>query len=405
MPSIALYLKTHQPFRVKRYRFFDIGKDHNYFNDSHPTNKTNNDFIIKKVAAKSYLPANKKLLLLLERYPDFKFSISLSGVLLEQLERVSPETIESFRKLIDTGRVEVLGETYYHSLSFFYSREEFERQVKMQEAILKRLFNVDKPKVFSNTELAYRNDLGEWIDQSDYHGVVTEGWDPILGWRSPNYVYKPKGAKRSHLLLKNYKLSDDVAFRFSNKGWSEWPLTAEKYSHWLHSISGSGDTVNLFMDYETFGEHQWEETGIFDFLEALPEYVYKHPDWSFKTVSETIQSYPVRDEVDVSRILTWADTERDLTAWTGNEMQRSVLDILYGMKDKVIAYGDEKLIDDWRKLQTSDHVYYMCTKWFSDGDVHAYFSPYESPYEAYISVMNAIHDLQMRLDDLVCQKQ
>jgi alpha-amylase len=404
MPSIALYLKTHQPFRVKRYRFFDIGQDHNYFNDDHPTNKTNNDFIIRKVATKSYLPANKKLLSLLNKYSDFCFSISLSGVLLEQLERVSPETIVSFQKLVETGRVEVLGETYYHSLSFFYSKEEFERQVLMQEKILKRLFGISKPKVFSNTELAYRNDLGIWIEESGYKGIVTEGWDPILGWRSPNFVYRPKGTKEARLLLKNYKLSDDVAFRFSNKGWSEWPLTAEKYAQWVHSISGNGDTVNLFMDYETFGEHQWAETGIFDFLEAMPKEIYKHPDWSFKTLSQTIKSYPVRDEVDVPNILTWADTERDLTAWTGNEMQRSVLDILYSMENKIIETKEKKLLDDWRKLQTSDHVYYMCTKWFADGDVHTYFSPYESPYEAYMSVMNAIHDLQLRLDKVTTIK-
>jgi alpha-amylase len=282
------------------------------------------------------------------------------------------------------------------NLSFFYSKDEFEKQVKMHKDLVKRLFNVT-PKVFRNTELSYRNDLGEWAERSGYKGIIAEGWDPFLGWRSPNFVYRPKGTKKIALLLKNYKLSDDVAFRFSSKSWAEWPLTAEKFGQWFSSINGNGETVNLFMDYETFGEHQWEDTGIFEFLKKLPEEILKHKDNNFKTPSEVIESYDKRDEVDMPSIVTWADTDRDLTAWVGNDMQRAAIENIYALENKVMNTGDKKLIDDWRKLLTSDHFYYMCTKWFADGDVHAYFSPYESPYEAFITYMNAVNDLKIRI--------
>jgi alpha-amylase len=394
MPTIALYLKTHQPFRIKKYRAFDIGYDHEYFNDNGEDN-TNNVKILKKICEKSYKPTNKILLELLKKYPEFRFSISLSGTLLEQLETYAPATLETFKKLVDTGRVEILGETYYHSLAFYYSLSEFEAQVKLQNKILKRIFGVT-PKVFSNTELAYRNDLAKWAEDTGYKGVIAEGWDPILGWRSANFVYRPHGTEKIKLLLKNYRLSDDIAFRFSNKEWSEWPLTADKFASWVNATHGNAETINLFMDYETFGEHQWESTGIFDFLKHFPKEILKHPDNGFRTVSETCKAYDARDIVDMPHIVTWADTERDLSAWTGNSMQQSSLAELYRIEDKVLATKDAKIIDDWRKLQTSDHVYYMCTKWFADGDVHKYFSPYESPYEAFIAFSNALADLKLR---------
>jgi alpha-amylase len=315
-------------------------------------------------------------------------------VALEQLERHAPEALDLFKQVIDTGQAEVLGETYYHSLAFFYSQPEFERQVTKHRELMGRHFGA-WPRIFRNTELSYRNDLGEWADKNGYKGVVTEGWDPILGWRSPNYVYKPKGAKNARLLLKNYKLSDDVAFRFSSRDWSEWPLTAEKFGQWV--TAADGDTVNLFMDYETFGEHQWEDTGIFHFLDKLPEELFKDPNITFKTPSEVIASYEPRDEVDIPNILTWADTDRDLTAWVGNPMQKAAIEAIYGMEDAVMFANDGRVLEDWRKLQTSDHFYYMCTKWSADGDVHAYFSPYESPYDAYIAYMNALSDLKLRL--------
>lgn len=394
MPTIALYLKTHQPFRIKPYRAFDIGHDHEYFNDTSEKN-TNNVKILKKICEKSYKPTNKLLLELLKKHKEFTFSISLSGVLLEQLEKNSPDTLETFKKLIDTGRVEVLGETYYHSLAFYYSLSEFEEQVRLQNKIIKRLFGVT-PKVFSNTELAYRNDLASWADNAGYKGVVAEGWDPILGWRTSNFVYEPVGTKKIKLLLKNYRLSDDIAFRFSNKEWSEWPLTADKFSQWVNAVNGNGETVNLFMDYETFGEHQWESTGIFEFLRHMPKEILKNKDNGFLTLSQTCKNYVARDKVDMPHIVTWADTERDLSAWTGNSMQQSSLSELYRIENKILDTKNKKIIDDWRKLQTSDHVYYMCTKWFSDGDVHKYFSPYDSPYEAFIAFSNALADLKMR---------
>lgn len=394
MKSICFYFQVHQPYRVKHYRVFDIGNDPEYFNDRGERD-VNNRRVIEKVARKSYIPATKLILHLLKKHPSFRVSYSFSGVALEQMEQYVPEVIDLFRQVIQTGQAEVLGETYYHSLAFFYSPAEFERQVAKHREVVRRLFGV-WPRVFRNTELSYRNDLGTWADQNGYAGVIAEGWDPILGWRSPNYVYKPKGAQNARLLLKNYKLSDDVAFRFSSKQWTEWPLTTEKYGQWLGEAEG--DTVNLFMDYETFGEHQWEDTGIFHFLEKLPEEMAKNPGIDFKTPSEVIANYDPRDEVDIPHILTWADTDRDLTAWVGNPMQNAAIENIYAMENDIHLVNDAKLMEDWRKLQTSDHFYYMCTKWSNDGDVHAYFSPYESPYEAYIAYMNALTDLRLRVN-------
>jgi alpha-amylase len=393
MKSVCFYFQVHQPYRVKQYRVFDIGNDGEYFNDRSETS-LNNRRILEKVAQKSYIPATKLLLALLQKHPEMRISFSFSGIALEQLERYSPEAIDLFKRVVDTGRAEVLAETYYHSLSFFYSVPEFERQVAKHREIIRRLFGV-WPRVFRNTELSYRNDLASWAESAGYAGVIAEGWDPILGWRSPNYVYTPKGTSNIRLLLKNYRLSDDVAFRFSSRDWAQWPLTAEKFNTWLHEAEG--DTVNLFMDYETFGEHQWEDTGIFNFLEKLPEEVYKSGQINFKTPSEVIQSYDSRDEVDVPDTLTWADTDRDLTAWTGNPMQKAAIESIYGLEDEILKANDGRMLEDWRKLQTSDHFYYMCTKWFADGDVHAYFSPYESPYDAYIAYMNALSDLRLRV--------
>jgi alpha-amylase len=330
----------------------------------------------------------------MQRHPEFHVSFSFSGIALEQMERYAPEALDLFKKVVETGRAEVLGETYYHSLAFFYSPAEFERQVTKHRDIIRRIFGV-RPRVFRNTELSYRNDLAHWADSQGYAGVISEGWDPILGWRSPNYVYTPVGTKNTRLLMKNYRLSDDVAFRFSSREWTEWPLTAEKFGQWLSAADG--DTINLFMDYETFGEHQWEDSGIFSFLEKLPEEVYKNPEIGFHTPSQVIQQYDTRDEIDMPHIVTWADTDRDLTAWVGNPMQRAAIEAVYSLEPDVLHANDGRLLEDWRKLQTSDHFYYMCTKWSADGDVHAYFSPYESPYDAYIAYMKALSDLRLRV--------
>jgi alpha-amylase len=374
-----------------------IGNDHNYFNDETPNQDINNRFIIDKVSEKSYLVTNAKLLQLLNRHEDFKLSLSISGTLIDQLQQWRPDVLESFQRLTQTGRVEILAETYYHSLAFFYSRNEFEDQVAQHKQKVQDVFNQD-PQVFRNTELSYNNDLAYWADNQGYKGIITEGWDPVLGWRSPNFVYQPTYTQNIKLLMKNYRLSDDIAFRFSDHDWPEWPLTADKFVHWLESIPQDQPLINLFMDYETFGEHQWHDTGIFEFLDYLPDEFMKQGEGrSFMTISEAIDHYEPVDRIDVPQTITWADTERDLTAWLGNTMQQQAIGTLYDMRERVLGSNDNDLIYDWRRLQTSDHFYYMCTKWFKDGDVHAYFSPYSSPYEAFMNFMNALHDIEFRL--------
>jgi alpha-amylase len=397
MPSVCLYFQVHQPLRVKRYRVFDVGYNHDYFDDRSDTN-LNNKKVLEKVCQKSYIPATELILALLKKYPTLKVAYSFSGIVLEQMSEFSPEVVSLFKKIVATGRVEILSETYYHSLAFFYSRAEFESQVALHKEKIAKLFGY-KPQVFRNTELAYCNDLVQWADKAGYKGILAEGWDSFLGWRSPNFVYKPVGTKKIKLLLKNYKLSDDIAFRFSEKSWREWPLTADKFASWVTSHNGNGQVINLFMDYETFGEHQWKEHGIFNFLESLPGEILKHPDNNFVTPTEATQKYEAIDEVDVPYIVTWADSERDLSAWNGNHIQRSAINSIYSLEKRILSGGNQKIIDDWRRLQTSDHFYYMCTKWFSDGDVHKYFNPYDSPYDAFISYMNAVTDLKLRLKE------
>ncbi len=395
MPSVCFYFQVHQPLRVKRYRIFDIGNDHDYFNDDSHLN-LNNKKILEKVANKCYLPANKVLLDLLKKYPEFKISFSLSGIFLEQIERDYPAVLDSFQKLVSTGQVELLSETYYHSLSFLYSKKEFKRQVNLHKKKIKELFGVT-PKIFRNTELIFSNEVAQAAESMGFKGILAEGADHVLGWRSPNFLYKPKGTKTIKLLLKNYRLSDDIAFRFSSREWKEFPLTAPKFAQWVSSVNGNGEIINLFMDYETFGEHQWEDTGIFEFLKHLPAEILKHPDNSFVTPSEAVKKYKTVAELDIPYYVSWADTERDLSAWLSNAIQNDAIAKVYSLEEQVLKTKDKKIIEDWRKLQTSDHYYYMCTKWFADGDVHKYFNPYESPYEAFISCMNVLNDLEWRL--------
>lgn len=394
--AIVLYLHVHQPFRVRHYTVFDTAVKHDYF-DAAYEDQESNERILKKVAQKSYLPTNARLLQLLNDNPGFKLSISITGTVIEQLEKWSPEALKSFQELCATGRVEIVAETYHHSLAFFYSRTEFEMQVEMHKRKVQEVFG-QTPQVFRNTELCYNNDVAYWADKAGYKGVLAEGWDPILSWRSPNFVYRPTYTSNIKLLMKNYKLSDDIAFRFGDQNWSEWPLTADKFAGWL-ADDQSATNFNLFMDYETFGEHQWEESGIFGFLSHLPGEWLKNEHHTFMTVSEVIDNNEPVDVVDVPNTITWADTERDLSAWLGNSMQTTSIQALYDLQDRIIATGDFSLIEDWRRLQTSDHFYYMCTKYFNDGDIHAYFSPYKTPYEAYINFMNAFHDLKFRLSE------
>jgi alpha-amylase len=393
--AIVLYLHAHQPYRMRHYTIFDSAVNHEYFSGNEYESPANNEQILRKVAAKSYIPTNQKLLELLNRHPDFKLSLSITGTLLEQLQAWMPEVLESFKELVRTGRVEIVGETYYHSLAFFYSRSEFSAQVEAHKRKVQELFDYT-PTTFRNTELAYNNDLAYWADRAGYKAILAEGWDPVLSWRSPNFVYRPSYTDNIKLLLKNYKLSDDIAFRFWDKGWSEWPLTTEKFAHWIDN-AGDATNIDLFMDYETFGEHQWDSTGIFDFLGNLPHEWLKSEDHTFMTVAEAAEHIEARDYIDVPQTVTWADTERDLSAWIGNPMQQQALRAIYDLEDKIMQSDDITLIDNWRHMQTSDHFYYMCTKWFNDGDIHAYFSPYDTPYEAFMNFMNIYHDLKFRL--------
>ena len=425
--TVCFYFQVHQPYRLSKCNVFEIGEKRDYFEG--PASYENKA-IFEKVARKCYLPTNALMLELLQKYPEFKVSYSFSGVFLDQCLQfgdLGKEVLDSFKKIVATGQAEVLCETYYHSLSWLYSKKEFAEQIIKQKKLIYKIFR-KKPTVFRNTELIYSSEIAEFIREMGFKGILAEGWDHYLEWKSPNFVYNPekvdlhpedrkiarqmainKTPKKSvcpvggeiALLLKNYKLSDDIAFRFSNRGWSEWPLTTDKYTQWLDGILG--DTINLFMDYETFGEHQWEDTGIFEFMRYLPEALLKK-NIGFKTPSETIKAYKPVGRVHVPYLMSWADMERDLSAWVSNPMQESALRRVFELEPKVHEQTShlskraaDELENTWRKLQTSDHFYYMCTKYWNDGDVHAYFSCYESPYDAYITYMNTLNDFESKL--------
>jgi alpha-amylase len=391
MPSVCFYFQVHQPYRLRHYTIFD--KTPNYFDDFR------NASICRKIANKCYLPTNRMLLDIIRRYEGrFKVAFSITGAALEQFQQFCPEVMSTFDALAQTGCVEFLAETYYHSLSFLYSRQEFIEQVNLHVEAIQKLFG-QTPRVFRNTELIYSNQLAEVIESMDkFDAVITEGADHVLGHRNSNFVYRPPNCKHLKLLLKNYSLSDDIAFRFGNRQWNEHPLMADKFAAWVNRINGNGQTVNLFMDYETFGEHQWQDTGIFDFMAHLPEEVLKYPDNDFKTPSEVADAYEAMDVVDVPHIISWADMERDLSAWLGNAMQSNALHEVYRLEKQVRQTRDQRILEDWRKLQTSDHFYYMCTKYFADGDVHKYFNPYDSPYDSYINFMNVLGNLKSRCE-------
>lgn len=393
MPSLCLYFQVHQPFRLKPYDCFKIGSDHFY--EDEDANKN----IINRIADKCYLPANKVILDLVKKYKGaFKVSYAISGTALDQLEKYRTDVLMSFQDLAETNCVEFLSETYYHSLSFLFSKEEFIRQVGMHQQKIALLFG-QSPTTFRNTELIYNNELAQFVHEMGYRGVLCEGVDKVLGTRSPNFLYHPPHSDQFKCLLKNYKLSDDIAFRFSDRQWDEFPLTAKKFAEWIQHEAARADTINLFMDYETFGEHQSREMGIFKFLKQLPAEILRHPGFSFKTPAEVIQTYPAKDEYSVSSPCSWADSERDVSAWLGNSLQQDAAERIYRLEQAIKATGNHRLIDTWAKLLTSDHLYYMCTKHWSDGDVHKYFSPYTTPYDAYINFMNVITDLEYVLEN------
>jgi len=399
--SICLYFQVHQPTRLRLFRFFDIGKSSHYYDDF--TNRT----ILRRVANNCYIPMNELLLDIISKHGnDFKVAFSISGSLIEQLERYAPDVISSFRKLAATGCVEFLSETYYHSLASLASEQEFKHQVQKHKETIEHYFH-QTPKAFRNTELIYSDAIGAMVHDMGFDTMLTEGAKHVLGWKSPNFVYKSAGNQDLKLLLRNSGLSDDIAFRFSNRGWCDWPLTAEKYLGWLKSSTDSSEIVNLFMDYETFGEHQKADSGIFDFMKCLPDAVIADGNFEFLTPSEASAKHNAVDVLDCPEVISWADEERDVTAWLGNELQNDAYSKLYGMTEALSLVNDETLWSDFGHLQESDHMYYMCTKFFSDGAVHSYFNPYDTPYEAFINYMNVLSDFSIRVEEAItsCEDQ
>ena len=395
--SICLYFQVHQPTRLRLYRFFDIGKDSHYYDDF--ANRT----ILKRIATKCYLPMNELLLeAVKENKGKFKCAFSISGSAIEQFARYAPEVLDSFKALADTGCVEFLCETYNHSLAALGSRQEFEHQVLKHKAAVEKYFGVT-PKTFRNTELIYSDSIGKDVYDLGFKTMLTEGARHIMGWMSPDYVYNNDFKSGLKLLLRNYSLSDDIAFRFSDKNWSEWPLTAEKYLGWLKA--SEGEIVNLFMDYETFGEHQDASCGIFDFMRALPKLIVGDPDLEFVTPSRAAAKHRSVGDLSVPEPISWADEERDLSAWLGNELQQDAYNKLYSLEEKLSLLDDEALWTDYGHLQESDHFYYMCTKFFSDGEVHSRFNPYATPYEAFINYMNVLSDFTIRVNNAIAEKQ
>ncbi len=392
MRSICLYFQVHQPFRLRTFRFFDIGSDHNYYDDFQ------NRYIIRRIAEKCYLPTNKILLgLIRELKGAFKVSFSISGTALDQFEMYAPEVLNSFKELASTGHVEFLAETYGHSLSSLKNKEEFFRQVDLHRRKIKELFG-QEPKAFRNTELVYSDEIGEMVYEMGFKVMLAEGAKHILGWKSPNYLYYNSFNPKLKVLLRNFRLSDDIAFRFSHKSWSEWPLTTDKFVSWLNEFEEKQPIVNIFVDYETFGEHQWEETGIFEFLKELPSKVLEKTNFGFGTPTSIAESFQPVAPIHVPYPASWADEERDLTAWLGNELQDEAFNSLYNLTARIRKCNDPQIQNDWLYLQSSDHFYYMCTKWFSDGEVHKYFNPYPTPYEAFINYMNVLSDFIIRVE-------
>jgi alpha-amylase len=390
--AICLYFQVHQPFRLKRYRFFDLGHDHYYYDDF------TNESILRKVAERCYLPANKLILDLLNKYKGkFRITFSITGMVIDQFRLYAPEVLESFKKLAETGMVEFLAETNSHSLVSLFSKDEFVRQVTDHKEMIKEHLGYE-PVSFRNTEMIYSDKIGSWVADMGFKAILTEGAKHVLGWKSPNYLYCNALNPRLKVLLRNFVLSDDIAFRFSNKSWNEWPLTTDKYIAWINKLAPKSELLNIFIDYETFGEHNSKETGIFDFLAHLPGAVLKKTPFKFMTPSEIADDLQPVSAISVPTPISWADEERDITAWLGNDLQNAAFEKLYFLTDKVNSCKYELIKKDWNYLQSSDHFYYMCTKFFSDGAVHAYFNPYETPYDAFMNYMNILSDFEIRIN-------
>ncbi|HPB05409.1 MAG TPA: glycoside hydrolase family 57 protein [Prolixibacteraceae bacterium] len=399
MKTICLYFQLHQPFRFRRYRFFDIGNDHYYYDDYA------NETILRKVADNCYLPANKVILEAIKKHKGkFRVAFSLSGIAIEQFLLYAPEVIQSFKELADTGCVEFLSETYSHSLVSLKSKEAFQHQVEKHDNLIEKYFGM-KPSVFRNTEMIYSDEIGSMVADMGFKAILTEGAKHVLGWKSPNFMYTNAINPRLKVLMRNFKLSDDLSFRFSNHAWSEFPLTADKYAGWISKLDPKEEIVNIFMDYETFGEHQKASSGIFDFLKEFPNVALKNKLLKFDNPSSVVDALQPVSSVHVLYPISWADEERDLSAWLGNELQEEAFNKLYALQSRVEKCNDPEILKDWEYLQISDHFYYMCTKFFSDGEVHMYFNPYASPYEAFINYMNVLSDFTLRLDKVVPENE
>ncbi|WP_161597527.1 glycoside hydrolase family 57 protein [Fluviispira multicolorata] len=397
MVALCFYFEVHQPFRINHYRIKEIGAHKTYFNEE------SNQNIFEKVAKKCYWPAGLLIASLLKRYPkSFKVTFSMSGTFLEQCETYDPKLLELYQDILSLSNAEIICETSHHSLAALIDEEEFYSQIELQRNNIKRLFN-RKVTAFRNTELIYSNHIGKLVEKAGFQTCLLEGWDPYIpkGWNAHHIFHHPE-LQNLKLLPKSYKLSDDLAFRFSNQSWESWPLTTEKYHSWFEKLlDGNHEFVGLFMDYETFGEHQWADTGIFEFLDRFISNMTYDKRFEFLTVSEAANKFTARAPMDVNRPLSWADTERDISAWLGNRIQEDAFEKVYQLKKQIRYLNDESLTKEWRKLLTSDHFYYMCIKWSNDGDVHKYFSPFDSPYEAYLDYVNILEDFEMKCAEKV----
>jgi alpha-amylase len=388
--KVVLYLHLHQPWRLGRFRFLDLGSGRSYFD------LDRNLAIFKGIAQRSYRPALDRLRSALEEFSEFRFSLSLTGTFLEQARLAAPDVIDRLRALHRTGRVAFLGETYYHSLAFLVPPPELRDEVAMHREMLEKEFGA-RAMVLRMTELAYSDDIARFAEAEGFRGMLAEGWEGILRGEPATYPYCAAPAPTVALLLRHYPLSDDVGFRFSSTGWSEYPLTADKYARWLAATPG--EVIGLFMDFETFGEHHPARTGILDFLSALPAEVRRHPRLGWATVEEAMK-IPPRARLSVPYTMSWADQNRDLGAWLGNDLQRSAFEAAKKVGVLARRGGDPAILADWRRLLTSDHFYYMYVSGHgADQSVHAYFSSYESPYDAYANYMNALTDLRRRALD------
>lgn len=392
MKSVCFYFKIHQPYRLKRYRFFDIGNDHYYYDDFA------DDEIITRVAQNSYIPMAETLLQMIKNSNgEFKCSISISGIAIEQLQMYVPECIDKLRQLADTGCVEFLSGTYSHSLASLEDPEEFMREVKAHDDLIYRLFG-QKPKVFANTELIYDDDIAMLVASMGFKTTLTDGAKHILGWKSPNYVYRAATAPNLKLLLTNDKLAEDVTMNFNNPEWDEYPLTADKYVNWIASLPEEEQVVNLLMSMDTFGTFLPAGTGIFEFMKALPMFG-KEKGIQFTTPSEAVAKLKPVDELSIPYPISGIDEARDVSAWKGNELQREALRKLYAVAERVSLCNDRRLKQDWEYLQSSDHFYYMSTKNMADGASHAAFSPYDSPFAAFTNYMNVLADFLVRVEE------